>query len=407
MMATLGRLSLLALALVLGDACDHGAPAPTRPEPAASSEPAADPPAVVEAPSTVAPGDPPLPALDPDEPPLPRPTVLSGPVKSAKLRARLAHPGWIGALAWSPDGGRLVTGDDTGAIQIWDAQRGEATVSIDKQTRRISAIAFDGAGSRIAAAALDDLRVFRARDGALVRDLVGHGDIIFDVRFDGSALIAVDVRNEHRRWDLASAKPTKILEVPSIHKLSAALDPSGQTLALGGYGDLEVLEVPALRRRFLLDAPNCRDAPKELLCAGWKERQMEEFGHDGGPPSSYKERSPNWYVQSLAYSADGSKLALGRADGIAAVIDVVTGKALARFTVGDDAGAQVALTPDGATLAAGDREGRLALWDLKTRRELVISREPGIIGPLAFSPAADALAAGGPGQAVTIWELRR
>lgn len=348
------------------------------------------------------------PVIEPAAPVVVPALVRHGAVKAASLRARLPHTTWLGEVAWSPDGGRLATGDDEGALRIWDARNGKLALELGKHERRITALAHAPGGARLAVAGMTDLRIWDTTTGAVVHRLPGHGDIIIDLRCVGDELYAVDLRNELRRWDLRSGRRIATIEVPTIHSLSLAIAPGGRALALGGYGDIELIELPGRKSRFKLEMPRCDQQPEDLLCARWKVRDVEEFGYEGGSPSRHKESGPQWYVQDLAFSGDGGLLLAGRADGVAILIDTASGKPLARFAIGDDDHAAVALTPDGATAALANRDGLVTLWDVASRSELRVTHEPGaIVAGLAFSPDATALAVAGPGPAVTIWELGR
>jgi WD40 repeat protein len=336
------------------------------------------------------------------------PPVQRGAVTGATLRARVVLGSWPGALAWSPDARWVATGDDAGALQVWDARTGAIVREVGRYPRGVSAVAWAADGVRVAAAAAVDLRVWDAREGKELRALPGHGDLVEDLRFVGEELLAVDLRNELRRWDPRGGGP-RTTAVPTIHALRLAISPAGDALAIGGYGDVALLDLASGAQRFAARMPSCADRPGDLLCVNWREVMVEEFPLEpGGSPSLHRERSPNWYVTSLAFSADGSRLAIGRADGVAVVFEVASGRPLVRFVAGADAGAAVALTADGATLAFADRDGRVSLWDVASGKGTPVMHEPGAVaGPVAFAPDDAALAVGGPGQAATIWALGR
>lgn len=342
-------------------------------------------------------------ARAPIEPTSPTPGVIT----SATLRLRITLPAWPDALAWTPDGARLVVGDDQGVAQIWDARTGQRVRELGRFSQRVTAIAASKA--HVAATGAAEVRVWAAATGALEREWHDNGDLVSDLQFAGEALLAVDLRDTLLRGDLRSGRAVKVA-VPTLHRLALAIEPGGAGLALGGYGALELIDVAGGARRFKLEMPDCRTAPADLLCAEWREHEITEFPvrENERGPHTYKTTGPDSAVTGLAFSADGARLALGRADGVVAVIDVATGEPIARFDTGDRKHPSVGLTVDGRALAVGDRDGRISVWDLASRRELRVVDEPGhIVSSVAFSGDAMALAAGGPGQSVTVWDLGR
>jgi WD40 repeat protein len=86
-------------------------------------------------------------------------------------------------------------------------------------------------------------------------------------------------------------------------------------------------------------------------------------------------RSQQKTVLSVAFNADGTRLAAGREDGTIEVWDVVEGKPLGAPMLGHK-GALRSLAfspePDQKLLASGGKEGRLILWDT----ESTLSIEP-------------------------------
>jgi WD40 repeat protein len=131
-----------------------------------------------------------------------------------------------------------------------------------------------------------------------------------------------------------------------------------------------------------------------------------------------------------AYSPDGKVLASGGSDNVICLFDASTGKELRRLaghlartfnppvdretsfdllvgSMGKGAVTSVAFSPDGKTLAPASRDGRIALWDAATGKELGQFQVPegGLCSPLAFAPDGKGLvsAAGG---AVLIWGSR-
>ena len=60
-----------------------------------------------------------------------------------------APPSVLSAVAFSPDGKRLVTGGDEGALNLWDAATGRETLALKAGDAGITALAFSGDGQRL------------------------------------------------------------------------------------------------------------------------------------------------------------------------------------------------------------------------------------------------------------------
>jgi WD40 repeat protein len=112
------------------------------------------------------------------------------------------------------------------------------------------------------------------------------------------------------------------------------------------------------------------------------------------------------HILRLGYSSDGKTLISASVDNTVRLYDVA-----ARHEIGEpitfwqrtasstSGGAQVAISPDGRTLAVGLQDingSRIELWDLvgRTRSPDSIPSQPGWVTSLAFSPDGQTLAAG-------------
>lgn len=126
------------------------------------------------------------------------------------------------------------------------------------------------------------------------------------------------------------------------------------------------------------------------------------------------------FVFGLAFSPDSMTLASGCADQTVKLWDVATAKNLATLVVeeqrADDVRADIrtlAFSPDGRTLAAGwvpqwekgsDADCRVSLWDVASRKRLPAEFRPGCaIASLSFSPDGKTLAVGD--KSVHLWDM--
>ena len=108
------------------------------------------------------------------------------------VKARLGK-GWIGEIAYSPDGTRLAVASGIG-IWLYDAQTGEELDLLLARDMWSGSVAFSPDGNTIASASWDEtLRLWDAHTGTHLRTLTGHTDIVTSVAFspNGSTILPI------------------------------------------------------------------------------------------------------------------------------------------------------------------------------------------------------------------------
>ncbi|MBC3986384.1 hypothetical protein H8N01_28340 [Streptomyces sp. AC536] len=81
-------------------------------------------------------------------PPSPRPSDPR-PVSFGHVDVLIGHAGPVVALAFSPDGGRLVTASDDGAVRLWDLATHKVTSTIRTRYGSALSVAFSPDGGRV------------------------------------------------------------------------------------------------------------------------------------------------------------------------------------------------------------------------------------------------------------------
>ena len=122
-------------------------------------------------------------------------------------------------------------------------------------------------------------------------------------------------------------------------------------------------------------------------------------------------------VQSVAFSPNGTTLAVGDTDGSAYVWNLATRTLTARLRApGHRSVDSVAFSPNGTILATGDYNGSTYLWNLATGTITATLTDPGGtsssvaggghgVNSVAFSPNGSALAAGDVDGSTYLWNL--
>lgn len=116
------------------------------------------------------------------------------------------------------------------------------------------------------------------------------------------------------------------------------------------------------------------------------------------------------WVRSLAWSPDGSKLAVGSADHTITIWEVKSAKLLTTITKHSASVRELAWSPDGTMLASGGQDGAIYLWNPLTGEpieEIAKENEQDALGFLDWSPDGFFLAYTGSQGNIMGWDINR
>jgi hypothetical protein len=196
------------------------------------------------------------------------------------LRTLAGHTSTIRALAFSPDGKRLITAGDDGTARIWDVESGEQQQILRGHSGAIVCADFTSDGRRILTASGEDgtVRVWVARTGRVRSMLQQPGIRQFSASPDGRTLLAV-AGNNLTLWRRTSAPPR------AVGRLALLYTPSFWTALLAG-GVMVLLGVLDLQA-----AARARDRERRLR----RKRQSQPTKTAAGdPPKRARPAAEDW-----------------------------------------------------------------------------------------------------------------
>jgi WD40 repeat protein len=298
----------------------------------------------------------------------------------------------VTSVAFNRDGTALAAGDVAGAVGFWNPSKGRLLGGINEvletystafsPDRRTMAVGWLGGVD------LWNVTSFRhpALESAHQPTLMEGGDGSDSVAFspDGTLLAVGDYYGGVGLWDVAtrhriaathvtasvggatfnpSARTIRVSVSVSVN--SVAFSPDGKTIAIG-------------------------DDNGEIVL--WSVTRH-------GTIATMNEGSA---VNSVAFSPDGTLLAAGDAGGHISLWGVADHQRVATLPDGSSVGA-IAFTRDGRLLASGDTDGDVDTWDPATRQLVAtVAQTDTAISSLAISPDGAEIAAGGYSGTVTL-----
>ena len=111
-------------------------------------------------------------------------------------------------------------------------------------------------------------------------------------------------------------------------------------------------------------------------------------------------------VTSVVFSPDGKSLASGNADKTVKLWDVATGKVINPLNGHSSQVLSVVFSPDGKTLASGSADKTVKLWDIATGKEInTLHGHSDEVTSIAFSPDGKTLTSGSFDKTVKLWNF--
>jgi WD40 repeat protein/tRNA A-37 threonylcarbamoyl transferase component Bud32 len=165
------------------------------------------------------------------------------------------HRSLITALAFAPDGKRLLSGSADGKALLWDLATGQAQPLDGHNGLGVTGAAFAADGKAALTCGGDGLvLVWDVAGGKVLHTLKGHEDAVHGVAFapDGTAAASVGQDHTLRVWDLKTCEARVFRGQAPLHAVAFAPD-GGRLLTGGADGCVRLWDVAALREVYCFE----------------------------------------------------------------------------------------------------------------------------------------------------------
>lgn len=321
-------------------------------------------------------------------------------------RTYRGHKGPVYSAAFSPTGDRVATGGYDSCIRIWKPSDippiDLARVVNGEEMVQVPAIECRGhqAGVRC---------VTFSRQGTIIDEL-GHprDHLLLSSGHDNSLIL----------WDSTSGEMLKNLRGHSRVVTGCALSPSGnyaisashdETVRLWnitGYEEVRVLQSRVLSGHS--DAVLCASFSPDgqRVVSASRDRTGRVWDYNTGQQLLTLDEGHAFLVSAAEFFPDGRKMVTSAIDNTARLWDVPSGVEIARFE-GTGRNAAIALSSDGNTLATGSEDLSIKLWDVQKPNapQLELPDHVSQVSALSISPDNATVFAGDERGRCYLWNI--
>ncbi len=324
----------------------------------------------------------------------------------------------VSSLVLSREGKTLISAGADGRIHLWDAENATDLKPGAGHQGNITALAFSPGSKLLASASADGTaRLWDPASGKQLHRLAGHGGGCQALQFapSGKELFTGAEDGQVRVWDPATGKLIRSWQTPHAAIRALLLTPDGQTLITAGGGNERALRLwqastgkdKGTLQHSLGEILSLGLSPDGKMLVALHQRDgllRGELGKDGVALAE-SDLVLGEIVTATFSPVDPLVLAMAHSSRTVFLWNPWTGKVEREFV--EDVPSALALhpSPEGRTLASGDRDGAVRLWEVNTGKvRRIFKGHLRAVKALAFADNGRWLASGSADHSVLVWD---
>ena len=318
------------------------------------------------------------------------------------------HQADVNAVAFSPDSKRIVSGSDDNTLKLWDTTSGNLLYTLAGHQASVSAVAFSPDGKRIVSGSDDNTLKLWDTSGKLLHTLKGHQADVNAVTFslDGQRIVSGSDDGTLKLWD-TSGKLLHTLEGHEDAVFAVAFSPDSKRIVSGS--DDGTLKLWDTFGKLLHTFRGHEDAvfavvfspDGKRIVSGSDDNTLKLWDTSGNLLHTLEGHEDA--VFAMAFSPDGKRIISGNGNGTFKLWDT-SGNLLDTFRGHEDAVFAVAFSPDGKRIISGNGNGTLKLWDTSGNLLDTFRGHEDAVFAVAFSPDGKRIISGSGDGTLKLWD---
>ncbi len=333
------------------------------------------------------------------------------------LHTLVSGPTFNSALAFSPDGNWVATAGDGSSISVWRASNGSLEASIEASGGRVLSLTFSPKSGALTSSHYEQIITWHPAAWKPVRTFLSHSSSLVGFSYwpDGQTIATCEEQGTAKIWRASDGLPLRTIFTGAHCCVGASeLSPDGRILAVGHDYGVELWDPASGKRLRTIATRRIRSmafSPDGQTLAWTDVNNKTSFWSVPDGELLRTVHSGDHYIACpMLFTPDGQTLidGGGHDDQVINFWRVSDGEKIGRIVSPGAPLNSLALSPDGAILAAGDYDGVIRIWKVSNRKRLKALRvHTDAVQSLAFSPdGRTMLSAGGIGdRTIRLWRV--